>query len=101
MAITERYVTAAAAGGGDGSEGNPWTLAEALANVAKNERLNIKADSTYDMSRPPSTLRTLAIPTSRSWFRGYSSTIGDGGKPILSCHLRRQDRVLGFARALL
>jgi hypothetical protein len=48
MAITERYVTAAAAGGGDGSEGSPWTLAEALANVAKNERLNIKADSTYE-----------------------------------------------------
>jgi hypothetical protein len=83
MAITERYVTAAAAGGGDGSEGNPWTLAEALANVAKNERLNIKADSTYDI--------TSAIDFTNSGdtdepilVRGYSSTIGDGGKPILS-----------------
>jgi hypothetical protein len=84
MAITERYVTAAATGGGDGSEGSPWTLAEGLANVAKNERLNIKADSTYNV--------TSAIDFTNSgdtdepiWIRGYSSAIGDGGKPVLSC----------------
>jgi hypothetical protein len=67
-----------------GSEGSPWTLAEGLANVAKNERLNIKADSTYNV--------TSAIDFTNSgdtdepiWIRGYSSAIGDGGKPVLSC----------------
>lgn len=70
MAWTERYVTATASGGGDGSSGNPWTLAEGFANVASGERVNIKA-GTYTTSS------ALNIGVSNVAFRGYTTTIGD------------------------
>ncbi len=50
MAFTERYVTSAAGGGGAGTEGDPWTLAEAFANVVSEDRANIQSDGTYNIA---------------------------------------------------
>lgn len=76
MAITERYVSSLAAGGGNGSVGSPWTLVEAFAQAVAGDRVNIKADGTYTLSA------TLTFGASGGvqpiiW-RGYKTTIGDG-----------------------
>ena len=75
MAYTERYVTSAASGGGDGSSGSPWTLAEALTNAAAGDRVNIQSDASYSLG-------AYAVTNAGSMgslivFRGYNSTIGD------------------------
>jgi hypothetical protein len=77
VAWTERYVTAAATGGGDGlAEGTAWTPTEAAANVASGQRVNIKA-GTY--------ARTAQLQWSNNGpylIQGYTTTPGDGGRPI-------------------
>lgn len=85
MAITEYYVSTSASGGGAGtSEGDPYTLAEALADSAGGKRFNVKDDGTY-------TLTANFTPAAGGWdtapleFRGYSATIGDGGRPTIQC----------------
>lgn len=75
MAFTERYVTATASGGGDGSSGNPWTLAESFANYAAGDRINIKA-GTYTTTSTFNT-PTSGTATSPVVWRGYKTTIGD------------------------
>lgn len=83
MAITERFVTAAAAGGGDGTSGSPWTIYEAASNAVSGDRVNIQADGEYNLT---STLviSNDGVLTSPKYFRGYSSTIGDGVKPTIT-----------------
>ena len=77
MAITERYVTAAAAGGGAGTSGSPWTLVEGYTNAVAGDRVNIKNDSTYTLSANFA-VANAGSPGSPIIFRGYSSSIGDG-----------------------
>lgn len=78
-ALTERYVSSLAGGGGDGSSGTPWTLAEAVSSAAAGDRINIKADGTYNVTSPGLTV-SAAGPI---FWRGYTSTIGDGGKATI------------------
>lgn len=75
-ALTERYVTAAAAGGGDGSSGSPWTLAEAFAHTSGvGYRVNIQSDGAYSIGA--TTIAQAGDTTALSVFRGYDATIGD------------------------
>lgn len=74
MSITERYVTADS-DGGDGSVGNPWTLAEAFTNAVAGDRVNVKAGAYACNNNGPT---NSGSSTSPIIFRGYSSTIGDG-----------------------
>jgi len=76
VALTERYVSSLAVGGGDGSIGSPWTLAEADASAVAGDRVNIKADGVYTLTevfQPGSCSNTAPII-----FRGYKNEIGDG-----------------------
>ena len=75
MAFTERYVTDAAPGGGDGQIGTPWTLAEALAAAVAGDRVNILSDSGYALSADTVTNSGTAVQL--ICFRGYNSSIGD------------------------
>lgn len=75
MAYTEKYVTSAAGGGGDGSLGNPWTLTEAFANAVAGDRVNIQSDAGYNIAG--GTISNAGTVTSYVCFRGYNSIIGD------------------------
>lgn len=75
MAYTERYVTQAAGGGGVGSSGDPWTLAEALTNAVANDRVNIQSDSAYSIGADSVT--NAGSAAGLIVFRGYDTTIGD------------------------
>jgi hypothetical protein len=78
MAWTERFVTATAPGGGDGSQGLPWTLAEGLTNLAAGMRLNLLV-GTYARSA------SISVATGGPWvIQGYSSTPGDGGRATIA-----------------
>jgi hypothetical protein len=76
MAITERYVTQAAPGGGDGSSSNPWTFAEAITHSLSNtgQRYNIQSDAAYSIGA--TTFGACTFDAPNIW-RGYNSTIGD------------------------
>lgn len=80
MAWTEKYVSSLAGGGGDGSSGSPWTLAECTSNLAAGERGNVKDDGSYSSPGAFSNSGTRGQPLS---LRGYTSTIGDGGRPTI------------------
>lgn len=74
MALSEKYVTASAGGGGAGTSGDPWTLAEALTSAVAGDRVNIQSgaySSGADSVSGAGSLTQLVI------FRGYNSSIGD------------------------
>lgn len=81
MAYVEKYVSSLAGGGGDGSSGSPWTLGECVANLAAGERGNIKADGSYS---EPAAFTNSGTRTSPMALRGYTSTIGDGGRATIA-----------------
>ncbi len=77
------YVTHNAGGGGVGSEGDPYTLAEACDNVAAGETVYVKASGAYNIQDGatnsvfnPSTAGTLIAPV---LWQGYKDNIDDGG----------------------
>jgi hypothetical protein len=95
MAWSERYVDAAAAGGGDGTTAatsganGAWTLAEATAAAVAGQRVNIKG-GTYANGATSVSLNAAGTTTQPVWWRGYSATIGDldndpvTAKPLLT-----------------
>lgn len=81
MAITEKYVSSLAAGGGTGnSEGSAYTFDEMKtlinAGTAAGYRFNIKADGTY--TRSWDTFSGSGTVSSPIAIRGYKTVIGDG-----------------------
>ena len=82
-AITERYVTSGAGGGGDGSSGSPWTFSEAVTSVTEGDRINVKGDGTYVFSADLA-FAVNASATKPIIWRGYTSTIADGGDATLT-----------------
>lgn len=76
MAWIDKYVTADAAGGGDGSSGSPWTITEAIASVAAGQRVNVAAGSYPNMAADYA-FATAGTATAPIWWRGYKTTIGD------------------------
>ena len=74
MAYAEKYVTSASSGGA-GTEGDPWTLAEALTNATAGDRVNIQSDSGYALGAD--TVSGTGTVVQLLCFRGYNSSIGD------------------------
>jgi hypothetical protein len=74
MAITERYVTSGAGGGGSGTSGSPWTFAEAITNAVAGDRINVQSDAAYSIG---ATTFGAGVFNSPIIWRGYDSTIGD------------------------
>jgi hypothetical protein len=79
--MTAYYVDSQASGGGDGSSGAPWTLAEAASGVSAGDVVNVHA-GTYQRTSTLSLPDHGADPTSPIIFRGYSDTPGDATAPV-------------------
>lgn len=73
MAWTDRYVTADAAGGGDGTAPLPWTLAEAIAAYAAGDRVNVKAGTYANTTTNRAWAAAGAATTPVEWV-GYNTT---------------------------
>ena len=82
MALTELYVSSLAAGGGDGSEGSPFTWAEMVTDInaggKAGNRYNVKDDGTYSRTTTLDTISGSGSSTSPIIIRGYASSITDG-----------------------
>lgn len=87
--MIERYVTTDASGGGDGTEGDPWTIVEAAANAAPGDRINVKA-GTYTLSEALKPLQDGTRENPVIW-RGYTSTIGDATGPAAVLDINNND----------
>lgn len=88
MAYTERYVSALAAGGGDGSVGSPWTFTEAVTAVTNGMRVNVKDDGDYTIVGGSASFVWVDVtrcgtPALPVMWRGYGTVPGDGVKAKL------------------
>jgi len=88
--MAEYYVSALAGGTGVGSEGDPWTLAQANADVVANttwvkgDTLWIKADGIYQTAGLVWTnMGTNAGVYKFAHIRGYSTVTGDRGQATI------------------
>lgn len=74
------YVTTGAAGGGAGTEGDPWTLAEATANVVAGDTVYVKAGTYSTDDSGSSAVMDLDVAGGNTtwidWI-GYTTTIND------------------------
>lgn len=75
MAYTNLYVTATAGGSGDGSEGDPFTLAQALADTTASAIYWIKSGS-YSVASAAA-VSTAGTSAAMRLYKGYNTTIGD------------------------
>jgi hypothetical protein len=77
------YVTQAASGGGDGSSGDPWTLAEAQAGVSDGDKVWVKADNDYTTEDGANDcilyITDAGVAGSPIVWEGYHTNTGDGG----------------------
>jgi hypothetical protein len=83
--MAQWYVSALASGGGDGSSGDPFTPAEANANVSTGDKVWVKADGTYSTADGTSVFLNVLNGTSTliiTW-EGYTTTPGDGGQVLV------------------
>ena len=78
--MTDLYVTTGAAGGGAGTEGDPYTMAEATANVVAGDNVYVKA-GTYDVDDSTSSsvmdIDVAGTDTTLIEWIAYTTTIGD------------------------
>ncbi|MFQ5409240.1 MAG: hypothetical protein ACE5FI_12570, partial [Anaerolineales bacterium] len=78
MALTEKFSNPTGSGAHTGaSELDAWSLTEAFVNAVAGDRVNVKNDATYTLTASLS-LANAGSVTSPIWFRGYTTTIGDG-----------------------
>lgn len=78
--MADLFVTVGAAGGGAGTEGDPYTLAESTANASPGDNVFVKAGTyTADDSSSSSIMDIDVAGTSSGWIRwiGYTTTIAD------------------------
>ena len=83
MAFTEKYVSSAASGSGDGlSAGSPFTFTQMISEInggsGAGKRYNVKADGTYTRTTNDSMWGATGTSTSPVYIRGYKTTPGDG-----------------------
>lgn len=77
MAWTEKYVTTSGTEAwATNSSSAPSSLAEAIANVAAGQRVNIQAGE-YAQTTTSLTFSTAGTTSAPIWWRGYKTVIGD------------------------
>lgn len=78
-AITERYVSSSGTDtyANSTNPATPMSFATAVANYAANDCIHVKADGTY-----PNTSGYTFATNGPSYWRGYTTTPGDGGRPV-------------------
>ena len=83
--MPDYYVSTTASGSGTGTEGSPFTLAQAASTAVANDRVFVKGDGIHSVPTAITPTANFA-PTNTSRFVqwiGYTNTITDGGRATL------------------
>jgi len=79
--MSQYYVTAGAAGGGAGTSGDPFTLAESADNVVAGDKVWVKAGTYSDQDGATGAVLNISLTTathsSPVTYEAYTTTIGD------------------------